>query len=88
MAAPQSKIVQSVPLPEAKIVDLAAGHCETCKKDVYQPYVNIKKQGEDFVFHPNCFVCHQCLEPFGDGEYYETDNRMLCEYDFLLLHGY
>lgn len=88
MATPISQIVQKVHIPEPKTVELTTGFCDTCKKDVYAPYVNIKKQEEDFIFHPGCFVCHQCLEPFGDGEYYETDNRMLCEFDFLLLHGY
>lgn len=83
MEAHIQTLIKPVQRPKSIQVDYSNGFCENCKKDVYEPYVKVNET----LYHVDCFVCHQCLEPFQDSQFFTIEERMLCEFDFLLLHG-
>uniref|UniRef100_A0A8C4QX56 LIM domain-containing protein n=1 Tax=Eptatretus burgeri TaxID=7764 RepID=A0A8C4QX56_EPTBU len=39
------------------------------------------------LYHPRCFVCAQCFQPFPDELFYEYDGRRYCENDFKKLYA-
>uniref|UniRef100_A0A0R3RFP0 LIM domain-containing protein n=1 Tax=Elaeophora elaphi TaxID=1147741 RepID=A0A0R3RFP0_9BILA len=69
--------------------DLSSGFenltCVRCHDgfDLNEQIVNSSGQ----VWHSDCFVCSQCLEPFPDGIYFEFDGRKYCEHDFHVLYA-
>ena len=77
--------VKQVQRPKSHHVELVQGACGVCNTDVIvQPFSKV----QDTFYHQNCFVCHQCLEPFKDGLFYNVDDHLYCEFDFLVLHGH
>jgi len=38
-------------------------------------------------FHPDCFVCVQCLMPFPEGKFFEQEGNLYCEPDYQILFG-
>ncbi|VDN25192.1 unnamed protein product [Gongylonema pulchrum] len=69
--------------------DLSSGFdnltCVRCHDgfDLNEQIVNSSGQ----VWHSDCFVCSQCLEPFPDGIYFEFEGRKYCEHDFHVLYA-
>ncbi|KAI9205477.1 uncharacterized protein BJ171DRAFT_61645 [Polychytrium aggregatum] len=57
--------------------------CRVCREAIQGPYLSAAGKS----FHPGCFVCFQCLEPFPDGQYYEAGDSVYCEFDYGMLHG-
>jgi hypothetical protein len=39
------------------------------------------------MWHPECFVCVQCLQPFPKDVYFEFEGRCYCEHDYIVLCG-
>ena len=59
------------------------GPCGVCRSTCTGVHI----VANDKHYHNNCFVCFHCLEPFPEGEFFETEGRMLCEADHILLYG-
>jgi hypothetical protein len=38
----------------------SGGDCKTCEQPIYGPLITVK----DSKFHPDCFVCESCSQPF------------------------
>ncbi|XP_052783321.1 uncharacterized protein LOC128219541 [Mya arenaria] len=59
------------------------GVCHRCGEGFGQHQQIVNSNGE--VWHPQCFVCAQCFQPFPDGVFYEFEGRKYCEHDFNVL---
>ncbi|KAJ1345374.1 hypothetical protein BSLG_000887 [Batrachochytrium salamandrivorans] len=57
--------------------------CKVCHEPISGSHVSTKES----KYHKDCFVCHQCLEPFKDNVFFEADGAFYCESDHNLLHG-
>lgn len=62
----------------------SGGDCHTCEQPIYGPIVAVK----DRKFHPNCFVCESCSQPFNGAKYIiGPDKNFYCEGDFMDLYA-
>ncbi|CAB1324280.1 unnamed protein product [Coregonus sp. 'balchen'] len=57
---------------------LFAPKCSGCGEPVRENYLT----AANGTWHPNCFVCSDCLKPFTDGCFLELDGRPLCSLHF------
>ncbi|XP_026201866.1 leupaxin isoform X1 [Anabas testudineus] len=57
---------------------LFAPKCSGCGESVRENYLT----AANGTWHPECFVCADCLKPFTDGCFMELDGRPLCSLDF------
>ncbi|KAM9848361.1 leupaxin [Aulostomus maculatus] len=57
---------------------LFAPKCSGCGESVHGNYLNVAND----TWHPECFVCADCLKPFSDGCFMELDGRALCSLHF------
>ncbi|PKU38242.1 leupaxin isoform x2 [Limosa lapponica baueri] len=55
-----------------------APKCQGCERPVTDNYLSAL-QG---VWHPECFVCAECLSSFGSGSFFELEGRPYCELHF------
>lgn len=53
---------------------LFAPKCSGCGEPVKENYLS----AANGTWHPDCFVCADCLKPFTDGCFFEMDGRPLC----------
>ncbi|XP_064186510.1 leupaxin [Anguilla rostrata] len=53
---------------------LFAPKCSGCGKPVQENYLS----AANGTWHPDCFVCTDCMSPFRDGCFMELDGRPLC----------
>ncbi|XP_070688976.1 leupaxin [Pempheris klunzingeri] len=57
---------------------LFAPKCSGCGESVRENYLT----AANGTWHPECFVCADCLKPFTDGRFMEMDGRPLCSLHF------
>ncbi|TKS74539.1 Leupaxin [Collichthys lucidus] len=57
---------------------LFAPKCSGCGESVRENYLT----AANGTWHPECFVCSDCLKPFTDGCFMELDGRPLCSLHF------
>lgn len=57
---------------------LFAPKCSGCGESVRENYLT----AANGTWHPECFVCADCLKPFTDGCFMELDGRPLCSQHF------
>lgn len=57
---------------------LFAPKCSGCGESVRENYLT----AANGTWHPECFVCADCLKPFPDGRFMESDGRVLCSLHF------
>jgi len=57
--------------------------CQHCQQKIAPSVPFLQVLGGHY--HPECFVCFTCGNPFKGGKYYPKDNRPYCEEHFLLL---
>ncbi|XP_029988717.1 leupaxin [Sphaeramia orbicularis] len=57
---------------------LFAPKCLGCGESVKENYLT----AANGTWHPECFVCSDCLKPFADGCFMELDGRPLCSLHF------
>nr|XP_061790400.1 leupaxin-like [Nerophis lumbriciformis] len=57
---------------------LFAPKCAGCGGSVMDDYLS----AVNATWHPECFICTDCLKPFSDGRFMVLDGRPLCEADF------
>ncbi|KAM7013207.1 leupaxin [Tautogolabrus adspersus] len=57
---------------------LFAPKCSGCGESVKENYLT----AANGTWHPECFVCADCLKPFTDGCFMELDGRPLCSLHF------
>ncbi|KAM4740036.1 leupaxin [Anableps anableps] len=57
---------------------LFAPKCSGCGESIRDNYLN----AANGTWHPECFVCADCLKPFTDGCFQELDGRPLCSMHF------
>ena len=57
--------------------------CKRCELGFDPTEQIVNSAGE--LWHPDCFVCAQCFQPFPDGIFYEFEGRKYCEHDFQVL---
>uniref|UniRef100_A0A8C2W820 Leupaxin n=2 Tax=Cyclopterus lumpus TaxID=8103 RepID=A0A8C2W820_CYCLU len=57
---------------------LFAPQCSGCGESVRENYLT----AANGTWHPECFVCADCLKPFTDGCFMELDGRPLCSQHF------
>ncbi|XP_014796138.1 PREDICTED: leupaxin [Calidris pugnax] len=55
-----------------------APKCQGCERPVTDDYLSAL-QG---VWHPECFVCAECLSSFSSGSFFELEGRPYCELHF------
>ncbi|XP_009460929.1 PREDICTED: leupaxin [Nipponia nippon] len=60
-----------------------APKCQGCERSVVDNYLSAL-QG---VWHPECFVCAECLNGFASGSFFELEGRPYCELHFHQLQG-
>ncbi|KAK2907806.1 leupaxin isoform X1 [Channa argus] len=58
--------------------NLFAPKCSGCGESVRENYLT----AANGTWHPECFVCADCLKPFTDGCFMELDGRPLCSLHF------
>ncbi|KAJ3051761.1 hypothetical protein HK097_007224 [Rhizophlyctis rosea] len=63
--------------------NLFAMKCAGCKKGLVGEYVSAC--GKEF--HPGCFVCAECKQPFPSGTFFEQDGAPYCEAHFQSRRG-
>ncbi|XP_075895702.1 leupaxin [Nelusetta ayraudi] len=54
--------------------NLFSPRCTGCGRSVRQNYLS----AANGTWHPECFVCAECRQPFTDGSFMELDGRLLC----------
>ncbi|KAI8819404.1 uncharacterized protein EV422DRAFT_568834 [Fimicolochytrium jonesii] len=74
--------VQSTP-PSGPQQQPTGPTCKVCRELITGSHIN----ANDSRYHNACFVCHQCLEPFPENIFFETEGRFYCEFDYTVLHG-
>uniref|UniRef100_A0A8C5Q7X5 LIM zinc-binding domain-containing protein n=1 Tax=Leptobrachium leishanense TaxID=445787 RepID=A0A8C5Q7X5_9ANUR len=57
--------------------------CVGCSEPVKQSYISALGG----LWHPHCFVCNVCHNPFINGSFFETDGLPLCETHYHLRRG-
>ncbi|XP_053741068.1 leupaxin [Synchiropus splendidus] len=57
---------------------LFAPKCSGCGESVRENYLS----AANGTWHPECFVCSDCLQPFSGGNFMELDGRPLCSLHF------
>jgi len=57
---------------------LSCPRCAQCDKPVTDRCITALGK----KWHPEHFVCTQCLQPFGSGQFFERDGKPYCERDF------
>ncbi|KAL1022931.1 hypothetical protein UPYG_G00034350 [Umbra pygmaea] len=57
---------------------LFAPKCSGCGEPVKDNYLT----AANGTWHPNCFVCSDCLKPFTDGCFLELDGRPMCSFHY------
>ncbi|KAK1801158.1 hypothetical protein P4O66_022659 [Electrophorus voltai] len=62
---------------------LFAPKCSGCGESLQDNYLS----AANGTWHPNCFVCADCLKPFTDGCFLELDGRPLCSLHFHTRQG-
>uniref|UniRef100_A0A3Q2YQP0 Leupaxin n=1 Tax=Hippocampus comes TaxID=109280 RepID=A0A3Q2YQP0_HIPCM len=62
---------------------LFAPKCAGCGGSVTEKYLT----AANGTWHPECFVCADCLKPFSDGRFMELDGRPLCQTHFYTRQG-
>ncbi|XP_077439846.1 leupaxin isoform X2 [Vanacampus margaritifer] len=62
---------------------LFAPKCAGCGGAVTENYLTAAND----TWHPECFVCADCLKPFADGRFMELDGRPLCQTHFHARQG-
>nr|XP_020462706.1 leupaxin-like [Monopterus albus] len=62
---------------------LFAPKCSGCGESVRENYLT----AANGTWHPECFVCADCLKPFTDGSFMELDGRPLCSLHFHFRQG-
>ncbi|XP_051930803.1 leupaxin isoform X1 [Hippocampus zosterae] len=62
---------------------LFAPKCAGCGGSVTEKYLT----AANGTWHPECFVCADCLKPFSDGRFMELDGRPLCQTHFHTRQG-
>ncbi|KAL2913424.1 hypothetical protein HK105_207036 [Polyrhizophydium stewartii] len=65
------------------MASVSAGTCKVCREPISGSHVSTQAH----KYHKECFVCHQCLEPFKDNIFFEADGGYYCESDHSILHG-
>ncbi|XP_008334577.1 leupaxin [Cynoglossus semilaevis] len=63
--------------------NLFAPKCTGCGEPVKENYLN----AANGTWHPECFVCADCLKPFTNGCFMELDGRPLCTVHFHARQG-
>ncbi|XP_034555453.1 leupaxin [Notolabrus celidotus] len=63
--------------------DLFSPKCSGCGESVRENYLT----AANGTWHPECFVCADCLKPFTDGCFMELDGRPLCSLHFHTRQG-
>ncbi|XP_029284944.1 leupaxin [Cottoperca gobio] len=62
---------------------LFAPKCSGCGESVRENYLT----AANGTWHPECFVCADCLKPFTDGCFMELDGQPLCSHHFYSRQG-
>jgi len=60
-----------------------APKCAGCKHPITDNYIS----SLDAQWHPGCFVCATCNQPFADGNFFEHEGQPYCETHFHALKG-
>ncbi len=60
-----------------------APKCGGCSLPITENYIS----SLDAQWHPGCFVCKECKQPFADGNFFENDGYPYCETHFHALRG-
>jgi len=60
-------------------------YCNFCYQELQQNEKLINSNGN--LYHPQCFVCAQCFQPFQNGEFFEFEGRKYCRHDFQMLYA-
>ncbi|KAJ3043057.1 hypothetical protein HDV00_005965 [Rhizophlyctis rosea] len=68
---------------EEDYFNLFAMKCAGCKQGLVGEYVSAC--GKEF--HPQCFVCQECKQPFPSGTFFEQDGVPYCEAHFQARRG-
>lgn len=71
------------PYCRADFYNLFAPHCASCNKPILSNYISALNA----QWHPECFVCGECLAPFTHGSFFELEGRPFCETHYHLLRG-
>ncbi|KAF0287420.1 LIM and senescent cell antigen-like-containing domain protein 1 [Amphibalanus amphitrite] len=66
-----------------KTMPLGEAVCKRCELGFEPTEQIVNSAGE--LWHPDCFVCAQCFQPFPEGIFYEFEGRKYCEHDFQVL---
>ena len=86
----------SAPFGESGFHEMnAAAYCQACFYELYslkcggcsEPILDNYISGLDKHWHPGCFVCAECREPFRDGNYFEHELKPYCETHYHALRG-
>ncbi|EGF79458.1 hypothetical protein BATDEDRAFT_12220 [Batrachochytrium dendrobatidis JAM81] len=57
--------------------------CRVCREPIIGAHVSTTQK----KYHKECFVCHQCLEPFKNNIFFEAEGNFYCEDDHSVLYG-
>ncbi|KAI8926648.1 hypothetical protein BC831DRAFT_425508 [Entophlyctis helioformis] len=61
----------------------SVGNCKVCRESIFGSHVATETQ----KYHKDCFLCHQCLEPFKNNAFFEAEGGFYCESDFNIMFG-
>nr|XP_048311048.1 transforming growth factor beta-1-induced transcript 1 protein isoform X5 [Myodes glareolus] len=64
-------------------LQLFAPRCQGCQGPILDNYISALSA----LWHPDCFVCRECLAPFSGGSFFEHEGRPLCENHFHAQRG-
>nr|XP_018670568.1 paxillin isoform X1 [Ciona intestinalis] len=71
------------PYCRADYYNMFAPKCGGCMKPILTNYISALNA----QWHPECFVCRECLAPFTNGSFFELDGQPYCETHYHLLRG-
>lgn len=60
-----------------------APKCGGCSNPIRENYIS----SLNMQWHPNCFVCKECSQPFNDGAFFEHEGFPYCETHYHALRG-
>lgn len=63
--------------------NMFAPKCGGCNKPILSNYISALNQ----QWHPECFVCRECLAPFTNGSFFELDGKPYCEMHYHSIRG-
>ncbi|XP_041977738.1 paxillin isoform X2 [Aricia agestis] len=63
------------PYCRADYFDMFAPKCGGCSKPIMENYISALNT----QWHPDCFVCKECREPFHGGSFFEHEGQPYCE---------